>query len=145
MEGRLVNFLPQWEKMTSNDFVLNIIKREYALEFHSDPPSKFLVTKLPRHSEKAKALLIGEMVDQEVLTPVSIQEQGGWFLLVHFCGKKAIWKVQTNHEPLNLSIRYKNIWMESIYSIRNLLQKEVFMATMDLREAYLHILIRKEC
>lgn len=40
---------------------------------------QFLVTRLPRHSEKAKAalpLLIGEMVDQEVLTPVPIQEQG---------------------------------------------------------------------
>lgn len=34
-----MNFLPQWEKITSNEFVLNIIKRGYALEFHSDPPS----------------------------------------------------------------------------------------------------------
>lgn len=29
--------------------------------------------------------------------------------------------------------------MESIYSIGNLLQKDVFMATVDLKDAYLHI------
>ena len=73
----------------------------------------------------------------------------GGFLLSHFCSQKALREVQTNYEPpsrpLNLSIRYKKFWMETIYSVNNLLQKEVFMATLDLRDAYLHIPIRKEC
>lgn len=89
MGGRLKGFLPQWD-ITSNEFVLHIIRRSYALDFHIDPPSKFLVTKLPRDSEKARALplLIGEMVDQDVLMPVPVPEQGDGFYSHMFVIKK---------------------------------------------------------
>lgn len=43
-----------------------------------------------------------------------------------------------NLKPLNKKMKCKKFWMESIYSVRNLLLPWVFMATVDLLDAYLY-------
>lgn len=59
-------------KTTAIKFILDLILRGYFLEFNGLPPERFLLMKFPRDPEKARALpLLGEMVDQKVLTPVT--------------------------------------------------------------------------
>lgn len=83
MGGRLKKFLPQWEKISSDKFVLGVVDRGYTLEFSESPPSRFLITHLPKDKQKVKALplLVGEWVDQGVSVPVPVskEEEGKGF------------------------------------------------------------------
>lgn len=42
-------------------------------------------------------------------------------------------------QVLNRSVEYRRIWMDSICSVKNLLNQGCYMASIDLQDAYLHI------
>lgn len=102
---------------------------------------------LSRNSEKAQALplLLGKMVDQGVLILVPQEERSKGFYSHVFVFKMPLGKLCLilNLKPLNQAIRYKKFHMESFFSVKNMFQPRVFMATMDLRDAYLNIPIQE--
>ena len=141
--GRLGTFLPQWESISPNQFVLAVIRGGYRLEFSSPPPQRYLVTHLPRDKEKSEALLgaLRELEDQSVILRVPRAEEGRGFYSHIFVVKKPSGKYRLilNLKPLNRSISYRKFRMESIYTVRALLPLNCFMVSLDLRDAYLHV------
>ena len=88
--------------------------------------------------------LIEEFLQQRVITPVPQQEEGLGCYSHVFLVKKPSGKFRLilNLKILNKSIRYKRFRMDSIYSVRKLLPAGCFLASIDLRDAYLHVPIR---
>ena len=141
--GRLSSFLPQWSQISTSPFVKNIISQGYKLEFSECPPSRFYITALPRDQEKASAMmnLLQDLIQQEVIIQVPKQQEGRGFYSHIFLVKKPSGKYRLilNLKILNRSIRYKHFRMDTIYSITKLLSPGCFMASLDLRDAYLHV------
>lgn len=136
-------FIPQWAAVTLSPFVLDLVTNGYRLEFVHQPPERLLVTFPPQDREKARALglQIGDLLDQKVLIPVPRSERGKGFYSHVFVVRKPAGKFRLilNLRTLNKSIRYKHFRMETVFTIKNLLYPNCFMATLDLRDAYLHI------
>ncbi|XP_040196642.1 uncharacterized protein LOC120929333 [Rana temporaria] len=88
--------------------------------------------------------LIEEFLQQRVITPVPQQEEGlGCYSHVFLVRKPSgKFRLILNLKILNKSIRYKKFRMDSIYSVRKLLPSGCFLASIDLRDAYLHVPIR---
>lgn len=140
---KLGAFLPQWEVISSSQFISETVRKGYCLEFSRPPPRRLLVTELPRCVEKADALLgsLRELEDQNVVCRVPAEEVGGGFYSHVFVVRKPSGKYRLilNLKPLNQSVTYKRFRIESIFSVRALLPQNCYMALIDLRDAYLHI------
>lgn len=70
-------------------------------------------------------------------------EEGRGFYSHIFVVKKSSGKYRLilNLKPLNQSISYKRLGMESIFTFRALLPQNCYMVSLDLRDAYLHVYI----
>lgn len=96
-------FLLQWERVTSNKFVLDIIKDGYALEFHRSLPTKYLVT---RPGEG----LCFTAADRGTCGSKQTRER---FLLASVCNKETVREIQVNPKPPTLEC------IRSIQKIQN--------------------------
>lgn len=85
--------------------------------------------------------LLKDLMHQRVVTPVSPEECYQGFYSRIFLIKKPSgnFHLILNLKPLNKSVLYKKFCMDSIFTVRNMLTKECFMASIDLRGACLHI------
>ncbi|XP_018409532.1 PREDICTED: breast cancer type 2 susceptibility protein [Nanorana parkeri] len=146
--GRLRDFLPQWLQITDSVYVLNLIRRGCRIELLQIPPSRFLVTCLSRDPAKSADMTsaIQKLLHQEVICSVPVMKEKTGFYSHVFLRKKPSggFRVILNLKPLNKVVRYKRFRMESIYTIRELLLPAMFLATVDLRDAYLHIPMAEE-
>lgn len=103
---------------------------------------------LPRDREKAGALslLLGELLDQQVISQVPHAEHSQGVYSHVFVVRKPSGKFRLilNLRPLNKFIRYKHFRMESIFMVTNLLFPDCYMQTIDLRDTYLHVPIHRD-
>ncbi|XP_077308637.1 uncharacterized protein LOC143927975 [Lithobates pipiens] len=106
------------------------------------------LTKPPKDPQKASALLsqIGDLIDQRVLVPVPPQEINQGFYSHVFVVKKPSGKFRLilNLKLLNKWVTYRKFRMETIFTVRSVLPPNCFMASLDLRDAYLHIPIQED-
>lgn len=141
--GRLTFFSKEWAKVTENPFVLKVIKEGFRLEFNVSPPQRFFLTHLLRDQEKPQGMLglISLWKSEGVISPVLKDQKFQGFYSHVFLVRKAsggFWTV-INLSLLNSFLVYRRFHMESIYSLRNRLLPEVFIVTLDLQDAYLHV------
>lgn len=85
--------------------------------------------------------LLQELMQQKVISQVPKDQEGKGFYSHIFMVKKPSGKFRLilNLKVLNRSIKYKKFRMDTIFSVRNLLTPKCHMASIDLRDAYLHI------
>lgn len=142
--GRLRDFVGSWSEIMSNAWVLATVEHGYRLEFTSTPPSDTLVreTPVPANREKHLALEkeISSLLEKQAVRPVADAEQFQGFLSTFFLTPKKgtmEWRPIINLKPLNRFIR--RFRMETLKVILESLPKAVWAASIDLRDAYLHI------
>ncbi|XP_040215566.1 coiled-coil domain-containing protein 134 isoform X1 [Rana temporaria] len=85
-------------------------------------------------------------LEEQVVVRVPTKEIGGGFYSHIFVVRKPSGKFRLilNLKPLNVSVRYKRFRMDSIYSVKALHPPNCFMASIDLKDAYLHIPIAED-
>lgn len=141
--GRLSLFSRSWELVTSDKWVLQTVSEGYRLEFTSSPPhhSKPIHTSLPADRAKRKALQ--QEVDQllakgaiEIVNPREIAFFSTFFLTTKKSGE---WRPILNLKKLNKHIKPPPFKMESLAAILPELQRNWWGATLDLKDAYLHV------
>lgn len=144
--GRLRDFVGSWSEITSDAWVLATVEHGYCLEFTSTPPSDTLVreTPVPANREKRLALEkeISSLLEKQAVRPVADAEQFQGFLSTFFLTPKKgtmEWRPIINLKPLNRFIRPRRFRMETLKVILESLPKAVWAASIDLRDAYLHI------
>ncbi|PIK54168.1 putative TBC1 domain family member 2A [Apostichopus japonicus] len=122
----------------------------YKIEFSSSPPFGGGGRQTLTPTDPVKRLALeGEilaLLAKQAITRVP-EETGPLFRSSFFLTKKrdGTWRPILNLKPLNTKhIRPKHFRMETLNLILPLLRKGMWAATVDLRDAYLHILIHKE-
>ena len=141
--GRLSAFAEEWERVTSDQWVLDTVRHGYRLEFSSPPPRITVkrVTSMPAELEQQRALQ--EEIDQllkksaiQLVPASSILHSSSFFLTTKKSGQ---WRPILNLKPLNKFMKPRRFKMESLQAILPELTTEWWAASIDLKDAYLHI------
>ena len=144
--GRLSLFKEAWGRVTSDKWVLDTISAGYQLEFTRPPPSTrvFRRTSLPKDPVKKQALLseVRILLQKgaiERVSPEEISFMSTFFLTTKKSGE---WRPILNLKPLNAFIKPKNFCMETLAAVLRELHAGWWGATLDLKDAYLHVPVK---
>ena len=144
--GRLSLFKEAWGRVTSDKWVLETISSGYQLEFTHPPPSTrvFRRTSLPKDPIKKETLLseVQALLQKGAIERVSPRRDlimSTFFLTVKKSGE---WHPILNLKPLNALIKPKNFCMETLAAVIRELHTGWWGATLDLKDAYLHIPVK---
>lgn len=144
--GRLGLFRQNWESMTSDDFVLQAIKG-YEIEFAIWPPKQQVLPREIKFS-RAETESISEEINQ-MLTKNAIEEvpfSTDGFISQLFVRPKKDGGLRPiiNLRGLNQFIQYEHFKMENLAVLKGLIQRNDFLAKIDLKDAYLTVPIALE-
>lgn len=144
--GRLSKFLKEWEKITTDKWVLEVIREGYKLEFLEKPP--FLGVKPTRVPEKNQKLIkaeIDSLLEKNAIEIVQSSEiQTGFYSTLFLVPKKnGELRPVINLKPLNRYLRKQHFKMDTMTKVLNLVEPGDWGLTIDLKDAYFHIKIYK--
>ena len=136
--GRLAYFLPNWEKITSDCFILQIVKG-YNLELVQEPVQEH-APKCPNFSVQEKEILMEEIQKLilkdavEIVQPSQDQFLSQMFVVPKKDGGN---RPVINLRNLNHFIAYHHFKMEGLYMVKDLLKRQDWVCKIDLKDAYL--------
>jgi hypothetical protein len=139
--GRLSRFVDVWESLTTDKAVLQTIRGGFRLEFEVIPRFQGIVA---QSSENSSALL-GEEVDgllskNAVEVVQEDQVLDGFYSTYFLVAKKdGSMRPILNLKRLNRFMEYHRFKMESLNTVIRAVQPGMYMATLDLKDAYLHV------
>ena len=143
MGGRLSGFLDPWLSLISDKWVQEIIESGYKIEFLSIPPDRFFASNLKLPPDRLCALqgAVLDLLAQGVVVPVPPAERFQGFYSNLFTVPRKEGKVRPilDLKALNNYVRVQKFRMESIRSVVASLVHGDLMASVDLKDAYLHI------
>lgn len=145
MGGNLANSLEAWTELTSDPWIMGLVQGcrlpVWSTPFQTREPRPFNLSKLQvaQFSEVIDSLLLKRVVEEMV-------ECEGQFISNIFLRPKPNGK---NRLILDLTLLNKflvlqHFKMESLESALDLMPPDVFMATVDLQDAYFTILVHEE-
>ncbi len=143
--GKIRHFLPEWQKLTSNKWVIDTICGS-RIDFDFDPleiPEPFPILFDKREQD---------FIDQEIkkLTSQHVIEivqpcQGQFVSSIFLRPKKdGSFRLILNLKNLNQAVVYNHFKMDSLQSALNLVQKDFYMASCDLSQAYYACAVHEE-
>ena len=140
--GRLKRFLPNWELVTQDPWVLQVIQG-YHIDFLETPvqvcpPTPMMV------SAKNQVLLhieVQKLASKEAIHLVSPGEGEQGFLSTLFLVPKKGGEQRpvVNLKPLNQKIPYEHFKVEGIDMLKDLLMKGEYLVKIDLKDAYMTV------
>ena len=143
--GRLRLFASIWESFCPDRWVVSVVTKDYHLEFTSPPPTRGggRVTQTPT-DPVLRRVLEGEMqaLCEKGAVSRTTGEEGPLFRSSFFLApkKNGSWRPILNLRPLNVAyIRPRRFRMETLASIIPTLRVGMWAASLDLKDAYLHI------
>ena len=143
--GNIKHFLENWKNITSGKYILDIVKHGLKLEYLSEVPHRepFQVT----YNTKENGIIsqeIGKLLKKKVIVQ-TIAEKGDFFSSVFLRVKKdESYRMILNLKKLNTYIDSKHFKMESLQNVLHMVKSGVWMASVDLNDAYYSVLIHKE-
>uniref|UniRef100_A0A1Y1N1R8 Reverse transcriptase domain-containing protein n=2 Tax=Photinus pyralis TaxID=7054 RepID=A0A1Y1N1R8_PHOPY len=143
--GRLAHFFPVWRRVTDDPMVLSVI-RGYVIPFCNNINYNCVSTE-PNWSCKEKqeiAFHISNLLDLGAIVKcdfVHNQFLSGIFLVPKSDGTS---RLILNLKNLNKYINTSHFKMEDWRTVSCLLRRNMFMATLDIKDAYYHIPIHKD-
>ena len=150
--GRLMPFWQKWQEINPGPWVLEVVRHGYKIEFTTPPPEEDVmrVTQVPTDPEKRKALEheISELVRKRAVFIVDSGSLSPLYRSTFFLTPKrpGVWRPIINLKGLNKAyIVPQKFRMESLAAIIPQLKKGMWGASLDLRDAYLHIPMHAEC
>jgi len=142
--GRLKLFLPVWQKLTQDSSILQLVsgaKIEFSRQVRQNFPRKPI-----NCSGEEKTKIDSEIVKYEKLRIVETADHSsGEFISQIFSTPKRSGGVRIilNLKPLNQDVIYKHFKMENLFSVLKLMEKNCFMASIDLKDAYYSVNIHE--
>jgi len=145
--GRLSCFLPEWLRITNDTWVLATIRLGYALEMQEPPPGFRGIR--PTITRSGSATL-SEEVEGLVMkcAAVHVPPDQGWsgYYNTYFLVPKKDGGIRPilNLKQFNHCLRKARFKMNSLETIISVMDSGLWLASVDLKDAYFHIGIRKE-
>ena len=137
LAGRTRVHLENWRKITSDQWVLEVIQG-YRLELTGSPEQTHIPSS---ETDRRSANLISDevqsMLDKGAIHSVQQDAGKGWFSRIFLVPKReGKFRPVVNLRPLNRWIRYRHFKMEGIHIVKDLLKKGDYMTRVDLKDAY---------
>lgn len=142
--GRLKHFVPQWTKITNSWFILNTVKG-FKIPFISKPSRKKIkIHRLLSLDENSKMKTVIDDLKEKGVVSICKKEKGE-FLSPYFLRRKPNGNARfiLNLKHLNEFIKPPHFKLEDYRMAQQLVFKNCFMASLDLRDAYFLIPISK--
>ena len=145
--GRLSHFYDFWQQNVSDAWALEVVREGYAIEFISDPPPFQGVRTTIASGDRAIALR--SEIDQLILkkaieiVPQSQAQEGFYSTFFVVPKKGGTWRPILNLKPLNVLVRTRPFKMETLRSVIRAVEPGDWLASIDLKDAYLHVPIRQ--
>jgi hypothetical protein len=145
--GRLSHFFAEWQKITNDQWVLDIIQNGYKLEFIKKPP--FLGIKHTKVNSRVSDLIgieIQELLKKNAIETVhpTMIRTGFYSTLFLVTKKNGEMRPVINLKPLNMYLKKTHFKMDTMKKVLNLVRKGDWAFSLDLKDAYFHIPIHKK-
>ena len=144
--GQISKSLAQWETITSDQTILQIVKGE-KIEFIADPPTQSVCAgnSIAKEHQSKIHQEIESLLHKKVL--VECQHEEGEFLSPIFSVPKKDDKVRLilNLKNLNEYVKYSHFKMDTIHTALDLITQNCWMASLDLKDAYYSVGIHPDC
>ena len=143
--GNLRYFSKNWYKYTQDSYILDIISNGLKLDLMEMPiQNQYSIHPLAKNETEIVSSEIQKLLNKKVLVhtkPEIGQFVSGVFTRDKKDGNK---RMILNLKRFNNFINYKHFKMESINNVINLLQPNVYMASIDLKDAFYSVPIHKD-
>lgn len=145
--GRLHKFVDEWHKITTDSHILDIVKHCH-LDINTDDIGPLFSEEIEYvFSKEEKLIICQEIVKLLELKVIKVtHRQKDQILSPIFLRKKKDggFRMILNLQKLNEHIEYKHFKMENFEQAIRLINKDAFMASVDLRHAYYSVKIAEE-
>ena len=143
--GNLKNHLTKWENVTSDKIILDIIENGLKLDLIDTPKSNSKFAFPLSHEEKLivkkeVALLKGKNIVAKANVTENNTFVSGVFTRSKKDGSK---RMILNLKRLNKFVDYKHFKMESLQNVLELIRPGVYMASIDLKDAFYSVPVHK--
>jgi len=140
--GNIKNFGYNWEKITSDKFILNTVKSGLQLEFENGIIPKQKTFPKIKFNKDEKEILdkeIEKLLKKEVIAPC--ERENGDFVSSLFTRPKkdGSKRMILNLKQFNKNIKYKHFKMESINTALQCMKQDCYMSSVDLKDAFFSI------
>ena len=145
--GKISRFFQNWTNLTQDQFILNIVKEGYDIEFESEPCA--LCNRKPINFNTKEQLIISELLkkfeDKGII--VESEHEPGEILSNIFIRPKQDGKYRLilNLSRLNEHVDKITFKMETLRSALQMIQKGCFFGKIDLTDAFYSVLIKHNC
>ena len=147
--GRLQCYLPAWQSIGANPYILEVLREGHTLPFKSGPPSFMGVRHTPLRGSRDKQHTL-RLEIQQLLEKGAVEKvppplmHMGWYGNYFLVAKKTGgWRPILNLRPLNQILRVDTFKMETLKNVILAVQPGEWLASLDLRDAYFHVPVRQ--
>ncbi|PIO58674.1 reverse transcriptase [Teladorsagia circumcincta] len=144
LAGRLALFQKNWARLTKDPWVLETIQG-YRLEFCNETPQCSLQENRPAPVPDLLNIEVAKLLEKRAIEEIPWSSKV-WTSSIFVIPKKdGGTRTVINLRPLNKFIKHYHFKLESIHMIRDLLERNDFMAKIDMKDAYFSVPIHSEC
>ena len=145
--GRLKQFLPHWEKITSDEEVLQII-RGCTIEFVNNTVPIQTGNIRESHFNAEKQLIVSQeikkLLDKQVLEIVE-SEEGEFISTIFLLPKKnGSFRMILNLKEFNEHVEYYHFKMETFEKALKMISGGSFLASIDIKDAYYCVAVHED-
>ena len=146
--GRLREFLPFWRLVSRDQWVTLVIKRGYRLQLDRTPPETGTRRTALRPGDGQSVMLeeVESLCAKSAVVPVPPDQRGTGYYSTYFVVPKKDGGLRPilNLKRFNQYLVKRKFKMESLSSIISVVTPGVWLASIDLKDAYLHVPIAQE-
>lgn len=144
--GRLSHFLPAWQELCSDAWAIRTVREGLRLTFHDYPPliSNPIAFPLPRHRVHALRSAVSDLLSKAAIEVVPAPRDAGFYSRLFLVAKKSGgWRPVIDLSALNRYLVVDHFKMETPRSIIRALRPGEWATSVDLQDAYFHILVHR--
>lgn len=143
--GKIFHSLHLWCKLTSDPFVLNIVRGDF-LFFKDSPVLNNNIRPLCFKTDDRLAVenTLGIFKEHEIVEACDMSTAGHYSNIFPVINKDGTARIILNLKPFNVDIEYVHFKMDDLRDVLNIIYQGCFFAVVDLRHAYYSVPVRQE-
>ena len=144
--GRLSHFLPFWRTITADSLVLSIVAHGFQILLPRVPPPTGVRATVLREGEDVLLEEVEGLCEKAAIVQVPLSQRGQGFYSTYFIVPKKDGGVRPilNLKPFNKYLPKQHFKMETLQGILPSLSKGLWLASLDLKDAYFHIPMHRD-
>lgn len=144
--GKISQCFVAWTNITSDKWVLDIVRNGYQIEFETEPPERLIKSQIVfnKHESDIISHEVDKLLQKQVIRQISEWEVK--FVSSIFIRPKrdGSHRMILNLRELNQYVHTRHFKMETLKTALSLVNQDCFFASIDLKDAYYSIPVHRE-